>query len=210
MKTLFGIIFFLLLTPVVAHSDLKIIGLFQGVAIVKIDGKQVTLREGQSSNTGIQLISANSSEALFLINGIQKKYNLSDTSNYQPVEKTKEMLILSPDQHGRYRTHGEVNDKKVTFIIDTGATHIALNSTKAKALNIDYLKGKPIKVETAAGIIPAYSVILDSVKVGDIIQKHIPALVLVGQQPKQILLGMTFLKALDIKQKGSLLYLEEK
>jgi aspartyl protease family protein len=90
----------------------------------------------------------------------------------------------------------------VTFLVDTGASTIALNSATAKRIGIDYTKGRPGMATTASGYTRVYSVKLDSVKVGEIVLRNVDAGVIDGPQPETPLLGMSFLNALEMKRDG--------
>jgi len=93
----------------------------------------------------------------------------------------------------------------VNFLVDTGATNIAMNEIVAGRLGIDFrYSGTPTRVSTASGIAPAHNVTLASVRVGDIELKNIRATVLEGQYPREVLLGMSFLSRVELERKGKL------
>jgi aspartyl protease family protein len=110
-----------------------------------------------------------------------------------------------------YLAAGSINGYTIDFLVDTGATTVAMNSTTAKRLGISYrLEGRPGIVETASGQEKVYRVMLDTVTVGSIRLRNIPAMVLEGGMPRQVLLGMSFLRQLDIERKGTALMLKQK
>lgn len=101
------------------------------------------------------------------------------------------------NRFGHFVAHGAVNGEPVTFLIDTGASRVALAPHHARkvgfdpdALSYDQL------VNTANGTTHAARVRLDSVTVGGITLENVPALV--NQAPmNDSLLGMTFLERLS-------------
>jgi aspartyl protease family protein len=109
-----------------------------------------------------------------------------------------------------YLTTGSVNGYTVDFLVDTGASAIALNAATANRLGIAYLEAPAAMVKTASGITKAYPVNLDLVQLGDIKLHNIEALVLDGPQPERALLGMTFLGQLEIKQTEQRMDLKKK
>ncbi|HAU06985.1 MAG TPA: hypothetical protein DCS49_04230 [Gammaproteobacteria bacterium] len=109
---------------------------------------------------------------------------------------------------GRYTTQGSINQKSVTFIVDTGATTIALNSYTAKRLALAYQEGRRVPVTTASGEEMGYAVQLAEIKIGDIMVRNIDAIVLEGAYPREPLLGMTFLEKVKISQHDGRMDLE--
>jgi aspartyl protease family protein len=97
------------------------------------------------------------------------------------------------------------------MMVDTGATVVALNSTDAERLGIDFeSEGLPSMVTTASGTVPAYALKLDRVRIGDIEQRNVQAVVISGGHPPLVLLGQTFLSRVKIQDQGNLMVLQAK
>ena len=109
-----------------------------------------------------------------------------------------------------YLTSGSVNGYTVDFMVDTGASVIAINGETAKRLGLDYLNANQIGVRTASGVELAYSIELESVQLGDISLENVAAVVIDGPEPQRALLGMSFLNAFDMERKGERLDLRQK
>jgi aspartyl protease family protein len=106
-------------------------------------------------------------------------------------------IVLSPDSHGHFRVDGRVDARPLSFVVDTGATTIALTARDASALGIhpsvnDYTMG----VQTANGSVRAAPVTLDRVEIGSIAIHDVKAIVLPEGALSDNLLGMTFLSRL--------------
>ena len=101
---------------------------------------------------------------------------------------------------------GEVNGRRVTFLLDTGATYIALPAQLARELKLKL--GPPITLQTAAGPATGYPTRLDSVRLAGIEMRDMAAVVSEGLEPGQVLLGMNFLKRLEMTQRGEQLVLK--
>lgn len=196
-------------TLTVAKS-IQVIGLYRDTAVINIDGQQRLLRIGETSPEGIQLEQADSQSAWLRVDGEVKQYNLSHTVGYKVAPKKEDVVSIRPDLTGLYRVEGKINNQVVTFIVDTGASHIAMNAGDAKALGIDYTEGFATQVETASGIVNAYAINLSTVQVGSIKMYDVLALVIEGAQPTHVLLGMSFLKRIEINHRGTLLQLRQK
>lgn len=187
-------------------------GLFKDKAIVTIDGKQRVLRKGKASPEGVLLIESNSTEAIIEINGEQNTYSLGNQiSNSFSKPTGGVMLSISPDGNGMYNISGSINDSHVSFIVDTGATLVSMNSNVAKKLGIDYkIDGQESLSYTASGRDKIYIVNLNKVKVGDIELRNVGGAVHEGDFPEVTLLGMSFLGKLDMKREGQMMELHKK
>ncbi len=202
----------LLNVPFAWSDELKVVvvGLFNGQAVVEIDQRQRILKVGKTTPEGVKLISANSREAVLEVKGKRQQYLLGDHigSHYTPpVEQP--VVSLWPN-NGMYLAAGSINGFSVDFLVDTGASAIALNAATAKRLGLDYLRGQRIGVRTASGSEIAYQVTLDLVQVGEIKLYNVGAIVIDGIEPQRSLLGMTFLNQLQIQHDGERMDLKQK
>lgn len=192
-------------------TQIEVMALFKNKAMVSINNKQHLLKVGEPAVSGIKLIKATSKHAVLDVNGKKSKYTLGNRvqANYSKTEKKK--VIIYSDSRGMYKTVGSINGYTVDFLVDTGASVIALNSTLAKRLGIQYkLKGEETVVATASGSALAFSVSLDQVKIGEIMLRNIDAVIIEGNDPETPLLGMSYLGRLKLYNEGQTLELEEK
>lgn len=195
---------------VIAVEQVQVLGLFAGKAILLVDDQRYTLKAGESTPEGVLLVAADSDKAVIEIEGERRQLKLgSQISSHYP-EAEKKVVRLYPDNLGMYRGDALINGYSVPFLVDTGATTIAMNSVEAKKLGIDYRRvGTPGLGETASGRVQVYWVKLDTVSVGEIRQYNVDAVVIEGEQPSVVLLGQSFLNQLHMKREGTLLRLEQ-
>ena len=193
-------------------ADIKVMGLFANMAIIKIDGQQHKLRKGESTPQGIKLLSADSDSATFLVDGKKQTLSLGTTSSISTsFAKRNQVEARIMRRHGMYSVSGSVNKQPVNFLVDTGATWVAMNSATAKRLGIDFrYKGTPGWANTANGPVKTYKIKLDSVRVGEIELTNVQGAVLDGSSPREILLGMSFLNRVEMQRQGELLLLRKK
>lgn len=116
------------------------------------------------------------------------------------------MVVLEQDRNGHYEAEGQINGRSVTFLVDTGATDVALPESTARALGLDF--GPRVQVMTAAGPAGAWATRLDEVTVGGIRRKNVRATITDGEF-NGILLGMSFLKYYDLQQQDGRLVIRE-
>ena len=96
------------------------------------------------------------------------------------------------------------------MLVDTGATVVALSSQQAQQLGINYLQGRATTVVTASGRANAYQIKLRSVIVGGINAEVVSAVVVEGDYPEMVLLGMSYLNYVDMREQNGVLLLQSK
>lgn len=198
--------------PLQAVESIVVKGLFKDKAVVDIDGRRRVLTLGKPSPEGVVLISADTEGAVLEIDGQQREYPLgTHISSRYPDAPTGATLRLWPDAAGMYTVTGSVNGFSMRFLVDTGASMIAMNKHEAKRIGLDYrLNGLEGTVETASGVHRAFYVVLDRVRVGDIELRDVNATVIDGDYPREVLLGNSFLGRLDLVRDGKMLELQKK
>jgi aspartyl protease family protein len=197
----------LFLASAAGHAvEVNVIGLFPGKAVVTIDGGPIrTLSAGQRTAEGVILLSTDRETATFEIGGRKKILSLGQ-HRASPAAPSSQSVTLTADTRGHFVVEGQVNGGAVRFLVDTGATTIALSSADAMRLGIDYRKGQRGLVGTANGTAAAYRVKLDTVQVGGIVANSVDAAVLEGNLPIA-LLGMSFLNRMDMRREGQTMVL---
>lgn len=185
-------------------ANVTVVGLFPGKAVVVINGASPrTISVGQKQPEGVILISTASASAVFEIDG--KRHTLDIGEHFSASSeglKSDNTLILSADVVGQFWTIGQINGKSVRFLVDTGATMIALPAAAARNMGIDYTKGQRGFSATAGGVVPVYRVSLDAVTIGTITLYRIEATVFENGLDVA-LLGMSFLNRLQMKRDGA-------
>lgn len=211
-----GIVILLLLALIsqgraLAVERIVVEALFTDKAMVSIDGVRRLLKLNQPSPEGVLLISASSSEAVLEVDGERMSYPLGGhiTTRFSKPEAITAKVWRN--QAGAYTTVGTINGRTVNFLVDTGATAVAMHANQAKRLGISYrLEGAPIYVNTASGTAAAYDVVLDRVQVGEITLNNVRGFVIDSNGPTRVLLGMSFLNRVKMEDQGSVLILEKK
>ncbi|OOV99739.1 retropepsin-like aspartic protease family protein [Pseudomonas sp. MF4836] len=108
---------------------------------------------------------------------------------------------------GHFVASGQINGQPVDFMLDTGATDVAIPTRLAERLGLE--KGSPVTLSTANGRSEGYRTRLDRVQLGDIVLRDVRALVAPGLGGEQVLLGMSALKQLEFTQRGGTLLLRQ-
>lgn len=196
-------------TPAAIAQSVTVVGLFPNKVVVQIDGGAPrTIAVGQKTGEGVRLVSVERDSATFEIKGQRKtlkmgQQHITDAGSNNPT------VTLSADTRGHFVTDGQVNGGSIRFIIDTGATVVALSSTDAQRLGIDYRSGQAVRMTTANGVARGYRVKLDTVRVGSITANNVDAVVL-EDLTMPALLGMSFLNRMEMKRDGQVMTLTKR
>ena len=105
-------------------------------------------------------------------------------------------VILKRNRHHHYVADGKINGKKVTFLVDTGATSVALSRQLARKLGLR--EGASGYANTANGLTETRATVINELKLGSITLYDVPASITYGMQMgDEVLLGMSALKNVE-------------
>lgn len=187
-----------------------VVGLFNDQAVIEINNTQRLLKAGKTSPEGVTLISATSRNAVLEINGVKKTYQLGQHIGVNFTSSTTQAEVDLWPTNGLYFTAGSINGFSVDFLVDTGASSIALNAATAQRIGLNFREANKVLVKTASTTEVGYEVYLDLVQIGDIKLNNIRAIVLDSEEPQRALLGMTFLSQLEMVRTDEKLNLKKK
>ncbi|MEM6545184.1 MAG: TIGR02281 family clan AA aspartic protease [Pseudomonadota bacterium] len=122
------------------------------------------------------------------------------------AEGVKE-VTLKRNRMGHYLATGTINGEPVVFLLDTGATGVAVPANLARRLDLP--RGRTFTSNTANGRAESYETLLDEVALGAIKLRKVRASINPGLQMNEVLLGMSFLKYIEFSQRGSTLTLRQ-
>ena len=137
---------------------------------------------------------------------LDKQLNPNQSVQTRYSEGVRE-VVLQRNRFGHYVTDGFIKGQPVVFLLDTGATGVAIPAQVAKRLGLS--RGRAYQTQTANGTAVAYATQLDSVSVGEIELNDVRAGISPGLQMNEILLGMSFLKHIEFTQRGDTLILRQ-
>jgi aspartyl protease family protein len=193
--------------PMVARcADIALIGVIgEQAAIVAVDGGEPrTIKVGQT-RAGITVVSIERERATIEVEGKPRVLSLGQhyrsPSSLAARSTSGQSVTLAADPRGHFVSEGSINGQPMRFLVDTGATVVAIPAADAVRLGIDYRKGIPGKTRTAGGVVPVYRVMLDRVRLGAIEATAVEAIV-IEDGLDIALLGMSFLNRLDLRQEG--------
>jgi len=196
-------------------KKVAVIALFNDRAMISVDGKKAKIVRAGLSYHGVKVISSNTSEAVVEVAGQRRTLTLNSTATLGgslggAKSKSKaSSIVLYEDERGFFESGGQINGRPTRFLVDTGANLVVFNSHDAERLGIDYRSGVRGLASTASGQAPMYSVNVASISVGGLELDNIRAGVIEGGFPEVPLLGMTFLRRLDMNRSGKTMVLRK-
>ncbi len=194
--------------PAWAVPPVEVVALFKDRAVVKTADGQAMLKVGETSKSGVALLAADPYGAK--VRYRSKVYHLQLSARVGSVfaVPTAKAVHINRDTTGQYRVRGTINGNLVDFLVDTGASIVAISERHAVAMGLDFQnRGRVGQVQTAQGTAPAYFLTLEKVTVGDISLDRVQATVIQGTFPTDVLLGMSFLNQVNMQDNNGVLTL---
>ena len=170
------------LSPGQSHQGVKLLGVQGQSATIEIDGKQQILRVGEAP------VSLGSSG---------------------PSEGEGRRIVMTADGQGHFMPQGQINGRAVQFLVDTGATTVAIGEPEAKRINIPYKEGRKIMLSTANGTTIGYEVKLSSLRLGNMVSYNVTAVVTPQSMPF-VLLGNSYLTRFQMNRTNDQMTLEKR
>ncbi len=116
-------------------------------------------------------------------------------------------VILQQNRGNHYVASAEINGVAVEVLLDTGATSVSIPAHLAEDMKLR--RQAPMQVVTANGRITVYATTVDAIRIGDIVLRDIRATINPHMREDFVLLGMSFLKHLELNQRGGQLVLRQ-
>jgi len=194
-----------------APEHVLVVGLFPNAAVLNVDGQRKLVKVGQVGPGGVEVVSADSRGAVLRINGRTRRFELSREYSEGFSAPSKQQISIARGLGGHYWVAGSVDGHPMQFLVDTGATSLAINEQDAKRLGLDYrVKGRPMLANTANGTAKGWKLSVDRVKIGSLEVLGVDTVVMEGDALGEALLGMSFLSQVRWREEQGVLVLESK
>jgi aspartyl protease family protein len=144
---------------------------------------------------------------LFFNKQLERHYNPNQSVRHAVHADGVREVVLERNRFGHYVASGLINNQPVTFLLDTGATHTSVPEHIARRIGLQ--PGQRLTFQTASGLAHGYATRLDSISLGSITLYDLPASINPNVNHDEILLGMSFLKQLEMIQRGNTLTLRQ-
>lgn len=196
-----------------------------GRALLVIDGQPQVLAVGASAR-GVTLLRLDDGQAQVRVAGHALLLRLGATPvQWQPeaalppgppssgvasaTPSAGGTIVLPMGPGGHFMASGSINGRSVQFMVDTGATTIALSQADANRIGLDWKRGRPLLSQTAGGTVPVHAITLDAVRIGSATVANVAAVVVPSDMPA-VLLGNSFLNRFTLRRDSDTMRLELK
>ncbi len=186
-------------------------GVMGSKALLVIDGGTPKAVAAGEAHQGIKVISVAGEQAVLDIKGQRVNMRVGDapvSQGARPGGTNGSRIVLTQGSGGHFFAQGLVNGRTVQFMVDTGATTIALGASDAKRMGIDYQKGQPVRMGTANGVAQGWLIKLNRVKIADVEVYEVDAVV--GPDMPYALLGNSFLSRFNMNKTIDQMVLEKR
>ena len=178
-------------------------------ALLVIDGQTQVLAVGASAR-GVKLLELRGDEARIERDGKSTllRVGAAPVSMGAPASSGGgSEIVMTAGAGGHFVTEGSINGRAVRFMVDTGATMIAMGQAEADRLGINWKAGERGMASTANGLIPTFRVNLAAVRIGDVVVHNVDASVSPTSMP-YTLLGNSFLTRFSMRRDNDVMRLE--
>ena len=186
----------MVLAGAAAHAQsVALAGMLGSKALLVINGTAPKTVAVGETHEGVKVISTSGDQAVVLQDSKRLVLRVGESPVNIRVSKGSSngnRIILVAGTGGHFMTAGQVNGKAVQFMVDTGATTVAMGAQDAERAGVSFKTGQPVMMSTANGSVPGYRIKLDSVRVGDVEVFGVDAVVTPQPMP-YMLLGNSFL-----------------
>ena len=189
-----------LLTVLLAGSaaqaqSVALAGMLGNRALLVVNGTAPKTVAAGETHEGVKVISTSGDQAVVEQNGKRNTLRIGEAPVNAGASKNvskSNRIVLVAGTGGHFMTAGQINGKAVQFMVDTGATSVAMGAQDAERTGINFKAGQPVMMSTANGSVQGYRIKLDSVRVGDVEVFGVDAVVTPQPMP-YMLLGNSFL-----------------
>jgi len=181
-------------------------------ALLVIDGHPHTLAVGQSAQ-GVTLMQLTDGQAQVQRGNSTATLRLGAAparlAGTTHAASTAVEIVLPVGLGGHFTSAGSINGRQVQFMVDTGATLVAISQAEADRIGLDYRSAQRGLTQTANGAVPVHRLSLGMVRVGDVEVANVDAVVMPATMP-YVLLGNSFLSRFQMRRENDVLRLERR
>ena len=199
------------LSAPVNATEVALAGVFPGKALLVINGGAPrTVAAGSATPEGVRVVAVDGESAVADFDG--QRHRLFVGQHAVSVGRDKggaPQVTIEADGRGMFRSVGKINGATMQFVVDTGATFVALGRSDAQRVGLDLTRAEPIMLQTANGVARGWKLPFDSVSVGGITLRNVEGVVHASDLPVA-LLGMSFLNRMEMRREGSTMQLRQR
>ena len=200
-----------LLAPTWAHAQaVALAGMLGSKALIVVDAHPPKAVGAGDQFQGVKVLTIAKDEVTIEVQGARRVLRLGEA----PVSVgsrggSGKRVVLIADSRGHFVNSGTINGRIMQYMVDTGASTVAIGRADADRMGLKYQDGQPVRMNTANGVAQGWRMKLDSVRIGDVEVFGIEAIVTPQPMP-YVLLGNSFLTEFQMTRINDQMVLEKR
>lgn len=197
-------------TTTAAAPSVALTGILGSKALLVVNGTAPRALAAGERHQGVAVVAVGREDAVIEVSGAQRTVRLGEAPvSVGPRGGGGQRALLVGDSQGHFAGTGQINGRAMQFLVDTGATTVALGEPEAQRLGLRYRDGEKVRMQTANGAVQGWRVRLETVQVGAVQVLGVDAVVLPHALP-HVLLGNSFLRGLQMSRNNEQMVLEKR
>ena len=192
-----------------AQTAVALAGILGSKALLVVNGSAPRGIAVGEIHQGVRVISVEKEQALVEVDGARRSLRLGEAPVSVGSRTGGRRVVLMADARGHFINTGMINGTRMQYMVDTGASTVAIGKPDADRMGLQYTKGQPVKMSTANGVAQGWLIRLDSVRIGDVEVYGVEAVVTPQGMP-YVLLGNSLLGAFQMTRTNDQLVLEKR
>ncbi len=195
--------------PVAHAQSVALAGILGGKALLVVDGSAPRSVAPGGSHMGVRVVSVGRDGVVLEVAGAQRAIQLGESPVSIGGSAAGQRIVLKADARGHFINSGFINGRVMQYMVDTGATTVAIGRPDAQRMGLKFEQGQPVMMNTANGTAQGWRMRLESVRVGDVELRSVDAIVTAEAMP-YVLLGNSFLREFHMNRSGDEMVLQRR
>ena len=192
-----------------ATQAVALSGILGSKALLVVNGSAPRGVAAGETHQGVKVVSVGRDDAVVEIDGARSTVRLGEAPVSVGSRGGSQRIVLTGGSGGHFVSQGQINGRAMQFMVDTGATTVAIGLPDAERMGLNYKSGQPVRMSTANGITQGWRIRLDSVRIGDVQVYGIDAVVTPQPMP-YVLLGNSYLTQFQMTRTNDQMVLEKR
>ena len=195
--------------PTAYAQSVALAGILGGKALLVVDGSAPRSVAPGGSHMGVRVVSVGRDGVVLEVAGAQRTIQLGESPVSIGGSAAGQRIVLKADARGHFINSGFINGRVMQYMVDTGATTVAIGRPDAQRMGLKFEQGQPVMMNTANGTAQGWRMRLESVRVGDVELRSVDAIVTAEAMP-YVLLGNSFLREFHMNRSGDEMVLQRR
>lgn len=199
----------LALPAVAADQSIALAGVLGSKALLVVDGSAPRAVGPGETHQGVKVLSVARDEATVEVQGTRRLLRLGESPVALGSSGSGKRIVLMADNQGHFINTGTINGKQMKYMVDTGASVVAIGRPDAERMGIKVDDSQKVIMSTANGSATGWRVRLNSVRLGDVEVLGVMAVIMPEGMPF-VLLGNSFLTQFQMTRTNDQMVLEKR